>query len=300
LRNFDIVFVPGLRPKPESSVYRVALLRCIRFGLQRAGADDLTVGNELDEAFHLYSWTEEVYGEHRDIGRDQAGIDALLAAPDISPQQREEIDAPSRRLMRAAHRVGDRIPLLGRAFAGPRQRILLREARDYLRNRMGVGKTTREGFSELLERVWSDERPLVIVGHSLGSVIAYDTLWELSRSSSKRVAAFITLGSPLGTRFVRKLIFGADRQGEARYPSNIDRWVNIAARGELTALYPRLGRHFGEMVQLGLLESFEDHVDIYNYFFGERGLNVHSEYAYLIQPAFVAALAEAVGGKRTD
>ncbi len=115
----------------------------------------------------------------------------------------------------------------------------------------------------------------------------------MSKSSSKRVAAFITLGSPLGTRFVRKLLFGTDKQGEARYPSNIKRWINIAARGELTALYPRLREHFGEMLQLGLLDSFEDHVDIYNYFFGEHGLNVHSEYAYLVQPAFIAALADA-------
>ena len=40
--------------------------------------------------------------------------------------------------------------------------------------------------------------------------------------------------------------------------------------------------------------AFEDHVDVYNYFFGEHGLNVHSEYAYLIQPHFAAALAGAM------
>ncbi len=148
MRNFDIVFVPGLRPKPERSVYRVALLRCMRFGLQRQGVDALTVGNELDEAFHLYSWTEEVYGEFRDIGRDKAGIDSLLAAPEVSPEQRAVIDALPRRLTQIAHRIGDRFPVLGRALADPRQRILLREARDYLRNRMGVGTITRTGFRE--------------------------------------------------------------------------------------------------------------------------------------------------------
>ncbi len=262
------------------------------FGLRRHGVAESAALSSLDSAFHLYPWTEAVYGEYRDIGRDQAGIEALLAAPDPSAEQRAAIDAFSRRLVHMTHRIGDRIPALGRAFADPRQRILLREARDYLRDRLGVGKTTRDGFGELLANVWSAERPLIVVGHSLGSVIAYDTLWELSRTSQIRVARFMTLGSPLGTRFVRRLIRGATESGEKRYPTNIDRWTNIAARGELTALYPRLRRQYGEMLSLGLLESFDDHVGVYNYFFGEHGLNVHSEYAYLVRPQFAEALGE--------
>lgn len=294
LRTFDIVFVPGLRPKPESSIYREALLRCITFGLQRFCVDQPVDLEAVRDAFRLYSWTEEVYGEFRDIGRDQAGIDALLAAPVPNAEQRAEIDAFSRRLIRTTHRIGDRIPFLGRAFASDRQRILMREARDYLRDRLGVGTTTRAAFSKLLSETWREDRQLIIVAHSLGSVIAYDTLWQMSRSESIRVERFITIGSPLGTRFVRNLVMGANESGEGRYPSNIARWTNIAAKAELTALYPRLRKHYGEMLRLGLLESFEDHTDIYNYFVGEHGLNVHSEYGYVIQPQFAEALTRAI------
>lgn len=269
-------------------------MRCITFGLQRYCKVQTEFLNEVDRAFRIYSWTEDVYHEVRDIGRDRAGIDALLASPMPDADERARIDSFARRIVRAAHRTGDRIPFLGRAFASERQRVLLTEARDYLRDRLGIGTSTRAGLTRLLSGIWHKERRLVIVGHSLGSVIAYDTLWEMSATSPMRVALFVTIGSPLGTRFVRRFVRGAEQSGKGRYPSNIVRWTNIAARSELTALYPRLRRHYGEMLGLGLLESFEDHVDIYNHFVGERGLNVHSEYGYVIQPEFATALVRTI------
>jgi len=290
LRTFDIVFVPGLRPKPEDFVFEAALLRCIEFGLQRYCAEKTAFRKNLAEAFRIYSWTHDVYGEHRDIGLDEAGIEALLAQPVPSDRQRAVIDAPARWLIRAAHRVGDRIPVLGRAFASDRQRMMLSEARNYLRDRNGVGTKTRAGLTKLLFEAWSEERELIVVGHSLGSVIAYDTLWEMSHASNLHVAHFITIGSPLGTRFVRKFVKGAGEPAQREYPANIQRWTNIAARGELTALYPRLREFYGEMLETGLLKSFEEHTDVYNHFVGARGLNVHSEYGYLILREFAEAL----------
>jgi len=269
-------------------------MRCIDFGLRRRMPETAAALRAVPEAFHLYSWTESVYGEHRDIALDRPGIGALLAAPQPDTAQRAAIDSPKRRVVQAAHRLGDAIPLLGRLFASQRQRIMLSEARDYLRNRRGTAVLVREGLSELLSQVYSPQRNLIIIGHSLGSVIAYDTLWELSAVSALRVELFLTMGSPLGTRFVRRLIKGAGEPPDRRYPRNIGRWVNIAAKGELTALYPKFQREFRQMLELGLLESIEYHVDVYNHFFGASGLNVHSEYVYIIRPEFADALASAM------
>ena len=294
MRKFDIVFVPGLRPKPPHSAYRDDLMRCIEFGLQRRVPAAAAALRAAPESLRLYAWTEAIYGEHRDTTLDRPGIGALLAAPSADAAQRASIDSWRRRLVQAAHRAGDRIPQLGRLFANERQRILLREARDYLRNRRGIGSQVRAGLTELLAQAYSEERRLIIIGHSLGSVIAYDTLWELSAASSLRVELFLTLGSPLGTRFVSRLIKGVDEPPRTRYPRNIRRWTNIAAKGELTALYPNLSRAFSPMLEHGLLESFEDHVDVYNHFYGATGLNVHSEYGYLIRPECADALAAAM------
>ena len=269
-------------------------MRCIDFGLQRHAPDAAAALSAAPEAFRLYSWTESIYGEHRDIALDRPGIGALLAAPLPDTAQRAAIDSPLRRIVRIAHRIGDRIPALGRVFASERQRIMLSEARDYLRDRRGTATLIREGLSELLVQAYSERRSLIVVGHSLGSVIAYDTLWELSAAEPLRVELFLTIGSPLGTRFVRRLLKGAGEPPPSRYPRNISRWTNIAAKGELTALYPRLSVTFGKMLELGLLQSLEDHVDVDNHFFGPNGLNVHSEYGYLIRPEFAAALASAM------
>ena len=259
MRTFDIVFVPGLRPKPQYAVYHPALLRCIEFGLQRYCAGEAEIREHLSEALRIYAWTDQVYEEYRDITLDQAGIDEMLEFPDPTPKQRNVIDSAARRALQWAHRVGDRVPLLGRAFASERQRVMLSEARDYLRNREGVGSYTRAGLTDLLTEVWSEQRQLII---------AFDTLWEMSESSPVRVAGLITIGSPLGTRFVRELLQGVQQVGAKRYPRNIQHWTNIAARGELTALYPRLSNVYAEMLELNLLESLEDHVDVYNHFFG--------------------------------
>jgi tRNA A37 N6-isopentenylltransferase MiaA len=67
--------------------------------------------------------------------------------------------------------------------------------------------------------------------------------------------------------------------------------VNLAARADTTALQPRLEPRFREMLELGLVGSIEDHVDLENCFRGANGLNTHEAYGYLFQ----RTLGEIVG-----
>jgi hypothetical protein len=132
-----------------------------------------------------------------------------------------------------------------------------------------------------------------LIGHSLGSVLAYDTLWELSRRDrhNGRVDVFMSLGSPIATRFIRMRLLGADQNGALRYPANIERWINVSARGELVALHPRIRPYFREMQSLGLVRSIEDR-QIYNHYRGETGLDVHRSYGYLNHPVVAGTIAE--------
>ncbi len=124
---------------------------------------------------------------------------------------------------------------------------------------------------------------MLLVAHSMGSVIAYDTLWEMSHDDQghDRVDLFLTMGSPLGQRYMQKRIKGSDSEGKARYPANIGRWKNLTAVGDLTAIDPRLQNDFGDMLELGLVDKFEDK-SIYTYFRLDGVLNVHAEYGYLV------------------
>ena len=133
----------------------------------------------------------------------------------------------------------------------------------------------------------------MLVGHSLGSVVAYDTLWELSHSapSPGRVDLFMTLGSPLASDFVWRKLHGVAEQGRRRYPTNVRRWLNFASLGDTTAFHRELEPYFRDMVALGLTEKIEDRTGFTNYFRGPQGLNPHDAYGYLAQ----AEVARAIG-----
>lgn len=87
----------------------------------------------------------------------------------------------------------------------------------------------------------------VIVAHSLGSVVAYETLCAHPQWQD---LTLITLGSPLA---VRGLIFDRLRPtphgGMARWPVPVKRWINIADHGDAVALMKELAPSFGTRIQ---------------------------------------------------
>ncbi len=286
-----IIFVPGLKPKPPPEVYGPELQRVLAAALERSRPGASTPLARTD-AFVVVGWTSLFYGT--DVELDRVGIEALLSGQQPTRDDLREIDAWSRRLLRLAHVVGDAVPVLGRLFASPATRLTMHDASRYLKNRAGIASAVRALLRGALESAWHAGKRVLLVGHSLGSVIAYDTLWELSHAASAsagRIELFITLGSPLGTHFIRRSLQGAHAEGVGRYPTNIDRWLNFAARGDTTALQPRLRPFFREMLELGLVQTIEDHVAVTNHFRGSGGLNAHEAFGYLAQPAIAAAIA---------
>jgi hypothetical protein len=293
LTHARIIFVPGLNPKPPAEIYRLELVRVLRAALTRSRPRAAAWLAEHEDTFVLVAWTYLFYGAHRDVTVDLAGIERLLVQSAPSEQDLRELRSWPRRALRWAHLVGDAVPFLGRRLAPPHTRRLMHEANRYLKNRDGVGDEVRGVLRATLERAWSDGARVLLVGHSLGSVIAYDTLWELThvQRAAGEVSLLVTLGSPLATRFVQRRLKGARAVDAARYPHNVRHWVNLTARGDTTALRPRLEPYFHEMYDLGLVDALEDVVDFDNYFRGATGLNAHEAYGYLAQ----ALLAEVIG-----
>jgi hypothetical protein len=77
--------------------------------------------------------------------------------------------------------------------------------------------------------------PRLVIGHSFGSVIAYD--W-LRRNEVESPPALITLGSPLGLEAIRRrLERSADR---SRWPGGTRSWTNIAAHHDAVAMVKKL------------------------------------------------------------
>jgi hypothetical protein len=68
------------------------------------------------------------------------------------------------------------------------------------------------------EAVAAADEEVILLGHSLGSVVAYDLLRE---RPGQRVRGLITLGSPLGLPTIRRRI------AVRRFPADPQRWVNV-------------------------------------------------------------------------
>jgi hypothetical protein len=283
----SIIFVPGLKPKPPPAVHRAELMRVLSAALERVRPRAALRLGEHPQIFSLAAWTHLLYGSYRDIALDLPGIERLVRQPAPSASDLKAMDSWAVRITRWRHLVGDGLPFFGRWLAQPALRSTMLEAGHYLSNRDGVARAIRATLDIALRRAWEADERVLLIGHSLGSVIAYDTLWELSHGREPargRLDLFVTLGSPLATKFIRRSVRGADADGANRYPLNVRRWANFSAKGDLTALHPRLEPHFREMLELELVESIEDCVDLENHFHTELGLNVHEAYGYLANP----------------
>jgi hypothetical protein len=166
----------------------------------------------------------------------------------------------------------------------------LADSERYFRNADKVADRIRAILRAELQRAWAAGERILLMAHSFGSVIAWDTLWELGDKGGP-IDLFLTMGSPLGTRYIRRQLKGAAAAATARYPRGIRRWHNLAALGGLTALGHRFGDDFSEMRQAGLVSAITDQTDLRNPFRGTEGLNVHRCYGYFVNAATGAAVA---------
>lgn len=84
----------------------------------------------------------------------------------------------------------------------------------------------------------------IMVGHSLGSVIAYEALCA---NPDWPVHSFVTLGSPLAIRnIVFERLIPAPTADRGLWPSSVVHWTNVCDRYDVVALVKRLGPLFSE------------------------------------------------------
>ncbi len=278
-----ILYVPGLLPKPEPHRHRDALFRCLIAGLRRY---DVHIALDIAANLHCFdivSWTYDFYHEYRDIRIDEDAIDAVIEQAQPTRQDLGEARSWSRRAARRAFMIADILPFLIPHVANERMEVHLRDLRRYLSNRNDIAEHTRQMLKMPLRAAHEARRPVLLLAHSMGSVIAYDSLWQMTHSDKDdvQVDLLMTMGSPLGQRYIQKRLQGGADQGAGRYPHNIRTWMNLSAVGDLTAVDPTLADDFAPMRKLHLVESIDD-FRLHNYFRLNGELNTHAEYGYLV------------------
>jgi hypothetical protein len=282
-----IIFVPGKNPKPPSEEHKRQLLRSLLRGVGRA--DPVTAAEiEADPgAFLLIPWNPLYYQCYKPLDEDLPWIDALLKQDGPTRQDVREALTWRRRFAWLMVAAADLFHFLIPLLPDPAVRNTIRETQRYFGDDGGIGEQVRELLKAPLRRMLADGDRILVIAHSMGSVIAYDALWELTHIEKNpgQVDLFLTLGSPLGMRFTQKRLRGARERGTLRYPHDLRHWINLAAQGDLTALDPTLRDDYQAMLELGLIQSITDmNGGIFNYFRNEQGLNVHRSYGYLVNP----------------
>jgi pimeloyl-ACP methyl ester carboxylesterase len=150
----------------------------------------------------------------------------------------------------------------------------------------------RQVRSRLIERLegFRDHR-ILLVAHSMGSVIAYDALRLLERDApGLRVEHLVTAGSPLGLAKV-KLKIEAEC-GVARVPNNIGRWTNLADGNDIVAVTGALA---GDFVPSDTGVEVVDHRVVNDYRRPTGEPNHHKSYGYLRTPEFSRVAAGFIG-----
>jgi hypothetical protein len=120
---------------------------------------------------------------------------------------------------------------LGEAVAGRLLRTAIIQVSLYL-----TDDTIRAAVQERVAGLIGPETK-VIVGHSLGSVVAFEAAHRLGQP----LPLLVTLGSPLG---LRNIVYHRIRPQPPCVPPLVRRWVNIADRDDLVAADLNLQRRF--------------------------------------------------------
>lgn len=184
---------------------------------------------------------------------EQDAIDQEINALTDDPARRQWLGRLSRRMassaeiddgtLRSAGRVGAKVlplpPFLRRLVARKLIRAFLRDVNDFFFHKDRRARMT----GSLLERLDCGGGPFVVIGHSQGSMVAYEVLRHLTKAQCD-VRLFVTIGSPLGLEEVKDVF--AQWVGSSRLPvpACVDRWVNVAERLDPVSLDTDISNDF--------------------------------------------------------
>jgi hypothetical protein len=150
--------------------------------------------------------------------------------------------------------------------------LATKDVYEYLR-KPGIRDAIEMGVLEAIE----PGVPTVVVGHSLGSVVAYNLLRREGASRGWIVPLFITIGSPLAVKMIKKAI------RPIGFPACVDQWFNARDPRDVVALYPL------DTANFGLAGAIENKNDVDNW-----TPNRHSIAGYLSDPVVAGRIHDAL------
>jgi hypothetical protein len=139
--------------------------------------------------------------------------------------------------------------------SGATLRAVTFDVYQYLRN-PGVRDMIEAGVRSAIP----DAGEVVVVGHSLGTVVGYNLMRREGASKGWKVPLYVTLGSPLAVTAIRKAL------QPLTSPTCVDAWFNAMDPNDIVALYPL------QAPQFALPSPIENKTDVDNHTPNQHGI----------------------------
>ena len=293
-----LVGIHGLKNKPPEDIleewWRIALLE----GLQG-------IGHQLQPLpFELVYWANILYAEPLDPKNKNEKHERYVGfpyvpstktpRPSMSPIRRKVLDYINGQLDKVF--LNDDMSI---NFSSVSDLIIRRYFRDlniYYSQNMSQQENPQSAAPEkirnrLIQKLKEHRNnDILLIAHSMGSIIAYDVLMDESNDIS--VDTFVTIGSPLGLPVVRNKIISEQKkrfgtQFKITTPLSVKRhWFNFSDLRDKVAIDYKLSDDFAENVHHVQVIDF----DIYNDYEYNGKINPHVVYGYLRAPELVTII----------
>jgi hypothetical protein len=218
------------QPVGEQAAVEKAWQEAIDSGLARAGAPDL-----IPRGSRRFYWYADILDSgsgcsYLRVDSDESDLRGRAKGVDVWPKVRDLLLAIARQMPNAAERA-----LVN---------LKIRDTERYLSNESiacgvdsGLEGALEEGLQE--RQIGQSQSiptgtPVIVVAHSMGSMILYKNLMGPLKHLSRPVYV-ITIGSMLGERAVQRTLLGSHAAYPAPVPLPVTWWRNVLNRGDLFA-----------------------------------------------------------------
>jgi len=293
-----IICIHGLRNKPEEKLLSDWWKRSIMEGLSINGC------SAKDFKFELVYWADYLHAEPLSMGERNRKSPIYIENPYLPFSGYTPHSAGLRR-QRWLDKLEEKMDKIlldypnANRFNWIEDKIIYRLFPDLYnyyyypdKNHKSIKKVLRDRLFSILFR--HRRKKIMLISHSMGSIIAYDVLAGLCSTRGIQVHVFITIGSPLGLPFImKKLMYEHHRElnecGQLPTPETIwHGWYNFSDLEDKVAINYDLGDDYAEN------SSGVKPVDVIvqNMYINNGKRNPHSIYGYLRTREFASAVCQ--------